>query len=131
VLGLDTNVLVRLLVSDDAAQTRKARELVERCAGRGEQVLVSLPVIVEAEWVLRSRYEMGKAEILALFRDLLAVRELTLENESSIEEALFYWQDSRADFVYCLIVAHHRRLGCSRTATFDARAARLAGFVVP
>jgi predicted nucleic-acid-binding protein len=131
VLGLDTNVLVRLLVSDDAAQTRKARELVERCAGRGEQVLISLPVIVEAEWVLRSRYEMGKGDILALFRDLLAVRELTLENDSSIEEALFHWQDSRADFVDCLIVAHHRRLGCSRTATFDARAARLPGFVVP
>jgi len=130
-LGLDTNVLVRLLVSDDASQTRKARELVEGCAWRGEQVLVSLPVIVEAEWVLRSRYEMDKGEVISIFRDLLAVRELTLDEHGSVEEALFHWQDSRADFVDCLIVAHHRRLGCTRTATFDARAARLPGFVVP
>ncbi len=115
-LGLDTNVLVRLLVSDDASQTRKARELVEDCARRGEQVLVSLPVIVEAEWVLRSRYEMDKGEVISIFRDLLAVRELTLDEHGSVEEALFYWQDSRADFVDCLIVAHHRRLGCTHTA---------------
>ena len=50
-LGVDTNVLIRLLVADDAAQTRKARLLVEKCAARHETVLVSLPVIVEVEWV--------------------------------------------------------------------------------
>ena len=82
-LGIDTNVLVRLLVADDAAQTRKARLLVEKCVARHEAVLVSLPVIVEVEWVLRSRYELTKAELVATFRALLSAAEFTFEHESA------------------------------------------------
>ena len=54
-LGIDTNVVIQLLVSDDAEQTRRARKLVELAVSRDEPVLVSLPVLVETEWVLRSR----------------------------------------------------------------------------
>ena len=123
-LGLDTNVLVRLLVADDAAQTRRARALVERAVEREEPVLVSLPVIIETEWVLRSRYTFDKAAILASLSGLLAARELTFEDEPAIEEALYRWKDSAAGFVDCLIAAHNRRLGCSATATFDAASQR-------
>ena len=55
-LGLDTNVLVRLLIEDDASQTRRARKLVDTAIAEQETVLVSLPVLLETEWVLRSRY---------------------------------------------------------------------------
>jgi predicted nucleic-acid-binding protein len=129
VLGLDTNVLVRLLVADDAAQTRRARALVERAVEREEPVLVSLPVIIETEWVLRSRYALDKAAILASLGGLLAARELTFEDEPAVEEALYRWRDSAAGFVDCLIASHNRRLGCSATATFDAAATRVPGFV--
>ena len=44
-LGIDTNVLIRLLVSDDAEQTRRARKLVDQAVSRDEPVLVSLPVL--------------------------------------------------------------------------------------
>lgn len=128
-LGIDTNVLVRLLVADDAAQTRKARLLIEKCEVRHEAVLVSIAVIVEVEWVLRSRYEMSKPEIVAAFRALLAAVELTFEDESAVEEALYTWLDSPAGFVDCLIAARNRRLGCSATATFDAKALRVPGFI--
>ena len=128
-LGLDTNVLVRLLVADDAAQTRRARALVERAVERDEPILVSLPVIIETEWVLRSRYALDKAAVLASLGGLLAARELTFEDEPALEEALHRWRDSAAGFVDCLIVAHNRRLGCSATATFDAAATRVPGFV--
>lgn len=128
-LGIDTNVLVRLLVADDAAQTRKARLLIEKCEVRHEAVLVSIAVIVEVEWVLRSRYEMSKPEIVVAFRALLAAVELTFEDESAVEEALYTWLDSPAGFVDCLIAARNRRLGCSATATFDAKALRVPGFI--
>jgi predicted nucleic-acid-binding protein len=129
VLGIDTNILVRLLIADDAVQTRKARALIDQCIGRDEPVLVSLLVAIETEWVLRSRYEIDKSEILAVFRSLLAVRELSFEDEAAFEEALFYWQDAPIGFVDCLIAAHNRRLGCNATATFDTKASRLPGFV--
>lgn len=51
------------------------------------------------------------------------------EDEPTIEETLYLWKDSAADFADCLIGAHHRRLGCRATTTFDARAVNLPGFV--
>ena len=126
-LGLDTNVLVRLLIEDDAAQTRRARALVDTAVAEQETVLVSLPVLLEAEWVLRSRYEIPPEAILGLFRAALETRELAFEDEAAIEEALFNWQEDLSGFSDCLIVAHNRQLGCRSTATFDARAARLPG----
>ena len=57
-LGLDTNVLVRYLVRDDEAQFEKASRLIKREIGVGEAVFVSLPVLLETEWVLRSQPDL-------------------------------------------------------------------------
>jgi predicted nucleic-acid-binding protein len=129
VLGIDTNILVRLLVADDAGQTRRAQQIVANALRNQDAVLVSLLVLIETEWVLRSRYELDKDTTLAALRRLLETRELTFENEPAVEEALFNWQDSACGFADCLIAAHNRRLGCRATATFHAKAAQLPGFV--
>jgi predicted nucleic-acid-binding protein len=129
VLGLDTNVLVRYLVRDDQLQFEKARRLIKRAADRSERVLVSLLVLLQTEWVLRSRYELSKPEIQSTFSTLLDVADLAFEDEPSVEQALYAWKDSVADFADCLIDARNRRLGCEATATFDARALQLAGFI--
>ena len=128
-LGIDTNVLVRFLVRDDPAQFERARRLLKREAGKGETVLISMLVLLEAEWVLRSRYALAKQKIADALSSLLDSVELTFEDEPSVEQALFVWKDSAAEFADCLINARHRALGCRATATFDARAAKLPGFV--
>ncbi len=128
-LGLDTNVLVRYLVRDDPQQFEKARRLIKRESDRKEPVLVSLLVLLETEWVLRSRYELSKTEILSAFSALLDVADVTIEDEASVEHALYSWKDSPAEFADCLIDARHRRLGCQATATFDGKALKLPGFV--
>ena len=127
-LGLDTNVLVRYLVRDDQQQFEKARRLIKREADKGEPVLVSLLVLLETEWVLRSPYELSKPEIVSAFSTLLDVADLVFEDEPSVERALYSWKDSIADFADCLIEARNRRLGCQATVTFDAKALKLAGF---
>jgi|SRR6266850_4047830 len=126
-LGIDTNVVVRLLVSDDAEQTRRARKLIEQAVSREEPVLVSLPVLIETEWVLRSRYGLNREAVLRVFRAALEARELSFEDEPAFEEALFHWKESTCGFSDCLITAHNRQLGCRATATFDIKAARLPG----
>jgi predicted nucleic-acid-binding protein len=126
-LGIDTNVVVRLVISDDAEQTRRARKLVDQSLSRDEPVLVSLLVLLESEWVLRSRYGFNREALLSIFRALLAARELSFEDEPAFEEALFHWKDSVCGFSDCLITAHNRQIGCRATATFDAKAARLPG----
>ena len=126
-VGIDTNVVVRLVVADDAEQTRRARKLVDQALARDEAVLVSLLVLLESEWVLRSRYGFSREILLAVFRALLQARELSFEDEPALEEALFRWKDSACEFSDCLITAHNRRIGCRATATFDFKAARLPG----
>lgn len=128
-LGLDTNVIVRFLVQDDQAQFERACKLIEREARRNDVVLVSLLVLMETEWVLRSRYGFPKADIVAAFSGLLDSVELRFEDEPSIEEALFIWKESTAEFADCLIAARNRALGCRATASFDVKAAKVPGCI--
>jgi predicted nucleic-acid-binding protein len=130
-LGIDTNVLVRYLVRDDEQQFERVSRLIKREIAAGAAVYVSLPVLLEAEWVLRSRYRLRKVEILAAISALLDSTEIQFEDEPAIEESLKYWSEGVADFADCLIDAHNRRMGCRATATFDEKAARLSAFVSP
>ena len=128
-LGLDTNVLVRFLVRDDESQFEKARKLIKREVTAGRRVFVSQLVLLETEWVLRSRYGLPKMEIIAAISGLLDATDVQFEDELAIEAALFVWKDNAADFADCLIGAQDKRLGCQATATFDAKASRLPGFI--
>ena len=128
-LGIDTNVLVRFLVRDDESQFEMARKLIKREVTAGRRVFVSQLVLLETEWVLRSRYDLSKIEIIAAISGLLDATDVQFEDEPAIEAALFVWKESTVDFADCLIGAQNKRLGCRATATFDLRAAKLSGFV--
>jgi predicted nucleic-acid-binding protein len=128
-LAIDTNVLVRYLVRDDQSQYERARRWIHREVSTGEPVLVSLLVLLEMEWVLRSRYELAKPDIVAVFSSLLQTAELAFEDEPSVEHALYSWKNSLAEFSDSLIDARNRRLGCRATTTFDRKALKLAGFI--
>jgi predicted nucleic-acid-binding protein len=128
-LGIDTNVLVRFLVRDDEAQFAKARKLIKREVAAGSGVLVNQLVLLETEWVLRSRYSLAKNLIIQAISGLLNASDVRFEDEPAVEEALFIWKDSAADFADCLIGAKNRRLGCRATATFDMKASKLPGFI--
>ena len=79
-IALDTNVVVRLLVNDDAAQARRARRLVE--AG---DVFVALSVLLETEWVLRYTYGLEAEEIPRLMRNLLGLPGVNAEDPARLE----------------------------------------------
>jgi predicted nucleic-acid-binding protein len=128
-LGIDTNVLVRFLVRDDEAQFDKARRLIAREVSASGCVFVNQLVLIETEWVLRSRYEVTKDTLIETFSRLLDARDIQIEDEPSLEEALFVWKESKADFANCLIGARNRRLGCRATVTFDERALKLPDFI--
>jgi len=79
--------------------------------------------------VLRNRYGVSKEAIIKEMIGLLYSGDVDLEDEPTVEEALFHWKHGIAGFADCLIGARNRRLGCRATATFDARAARLPNFL--
>jgi predicted nucleic-acid-binding protein len=126
-LGLDTNVIVRFLLRDDRRQAAAAQAAIEDEVAKGEPAVVSLVTLAETEWVLRSSARLSKLEVLSIFRRLLETKELLFENEESVEEAIFSYEHSKADFAECLMLAQYRRIGCSAMLTFDARAAKLPG----
>ena len=127
-IAIDTNVLVRLLVRDDEAQYAAARRLVDQAAAAEEPVLIVLGVLLETEWVLRSRYKLDKASIAGALTALLESADVEFEHPPTVEEALYVWaQHPDADFADCLLTARAAHLGRSRFLTFDADAARLPG----
>jgi predicted nucleic-acid-binding protein len=125
--SIDTNVLVRLLAADDAKQAAQAKALMQRAARTGESLFVPLTVVLELEWVLRSRYEYPKEQVLSTLSSLLETRELEFQDEAAVEHALHFYRRSRIDFAECL------HLGCGASAgrlplmTFDRAAARVEG----
>ena len=128
-LGIDTNILVRFLIRDDETQYEKARKLIKREVAAGRRVFVNQLVLMETEWVLRSRYAVPKNLLIEAISGLLDATDVQFEDEPAIEEALFMWKDNAADFADCLIGTKNRRMGCRVTASFDVKASKLLGFV--
>jgi predicted nucleic-acid-binding protein len=128
-LGIDTHILVRFLVRDDEAQFEIVRKRLEQEVSAGHRVFVSLLVLQETEWVLRSRYQFSKQQIFHAVSSLLDSIDFELEDPPAVEQAVFIWESSPAGFSDCLIGARNQRAGCRSTATFDAKASRLSWFV--
>lgn len=125
--ALDTNVLVRLLVEDDAARLAAARKLIRRCVGTGETLFVSVTVALELEWVLRSNFGFGKAAVLQTLSRLLSSIELSFESERALEHAVLLYSQGSADFSDCLHAALASSAGEQPLWTFDKAASKLDG----
>jgi len=125
--ALDTNILVRYLVLDNAAQLAAARKLIRKAVSAGETLFVPVTVALELEWVLRSSFGFGKPEVTLTLSQLLSSVELSFESEGAIEVALALYQQGSADFSDCLHVALARSAGEQPLWTFDKVAAKVDG----
>lgn len=125
--ALDTNLLVRLLTRDDEKQYAKVVRLLTEQASENVPVLLTLGVLLEAEWVLRSRYGLAREQISKAFGAMLETAAIAVESPATLEEALMlFGNEPAADFADCLHVAAARHHGAT-LATFDRGAARLPG----
>jgi predicted nucleic-acid-binding protein len=127
VAALDTNVLVRFLVQDDAGQGLLARELIQSTLEKGEPLFVPVTVMLELEWVLRSNFSFDKQDIIQTLSSLLAALELSFESEHAVEVALELFRQSSADFSDCMHIALCHAAGMQPMWTFDRAAAKLGG----
>ena len=118
-IALDTNVLIRFLVEDDEAQSRRAIELIEGAVARDEQLFISDIVMCETVWVLSSAYRFSRAEIVDALSQLLRARLVVFSSADNLARALDAYRKERGDFADFLIREHARSAGAETVATFD------------
>jgi predicted nucleic-acid-binding protein len=119
VIGLDTNVLVRYLVQDDPAQTRRANTFIGAALDRGERCAIGIVVLCELVWVLRDAYGHDRATIGATLEQILDAVEFVVETSDVARQALADYRQGPGDFADYVIGRRNRGAGCDVTATFD------------
>ena len=125
-IGLDTNVVVRYIVQDDAVQSKKATTLLESLTD-DNQGFIPLVSIVELVWVLQSCYAVDRKEISNVLDLLLQMKSIVIEQFEIVTKALRLFSGNNADFADCLVERSAFSAGCEYTATFDKKASKTTG----
>lgn len=127
-IGIDTNVLLRVLVRDHDEQARIAERFIATHCSSEEPGHVSRVVIAETAWVLKDVYGYARSQIASAIRCVLDVSELEIESADVVNGAVADFEKSSAGFTDCLLARTNAAAGCEYTVTFDRKAAKLPGF---
>ena len=118
-IGIDTNLLVRLLVRDDATQARRVRKLVEN-----NGIFIPKSVLLETEWVLRYTYEFDRAAVNHALRKVCGLPQVVVEDTLTVQKALS-WHAKGLDFADALHLASSQET--QAFYSFDRSLLRKAG----
>lgn len=116
--AVDANVLVRALVRDDAAQAVRAEQLL----GAGE-VFVPVTVMLELEWVLRSRYGYPPGLVAQAFEGIAALGNVVLGERAAVVAAAAKVAEG---WEFADALHHALSLGCDDFVTLDGTLAKRA-----
>ena len=128
-IGLDTNVLVRYIMQDDAKQTAKATTLIESLSAAAPG-FITLVSVIELVWVLSACYDLSRAQIAQALEIILRSKQLIVDQAEHVVRALRAFRAGNADFADCLIERMAASAGCAQTMTFDSAAAKTAGMTL-
>ena len=120
--AVDTNVLVRLLVRDDARQAAAAETFVAKGAW------VSTLVLAETLWVLDAVYQRSPAQIANAVALMLHHKNLALQDADAVALALTHFRAHPSlGFSDCLVLEIARKAGHLPLGTFDRSLGKLHG----
>lgn len=123
VIAVDTNVVIRLLTQDDAAQSERTRHLFAT-----ETIFLPKTVLLECEWVLRSLYALPPRRIAQALTSLIALPQVRCEDRDVVAAALDLTRQG-LDFADALHLASSD--AAERFASFDRALVRRARAVTP
>lgn len=119
-IAVDTNVLVRCLVQDDAERAESARILLEGL-GPTEPGYICREVAIELVWVLERSYKFARADIADIVVELTATDSLVVEAAADVALVAHRYRSGGPDFADLMILAAARRAGARHLRTFDRR----------
>ena len=130
-VGLDTSVLLRLLLGVPADQATTALAFVKEARLAGQRVVASDLVVSEAYFALHYHYDVPKPEAITALREVLHSGLVDPADGPAVIEILEETARSSAKpgFVDRLIHAQYERRSATM-ATFERAAGRLAGTTV-
>ena len=126
--GIDTNILVRFLVGDDADQAQVVYNLFKKIELNKTELFVSLLVVLELIWVLESVYQIEKNHIIDSLADLILMPILKFENIETIQKFIISARNGRYDLSDLLIAHASESYGCEAVFTFDKKASKYSLF---
>ena len=128
-ISLDTNVIVRYLVADDAGQAEAARALMEGLTF-DNQGFICREVIIEVVWVLERSYRFTRAQIADVLVELIATDSLVIEAADDVARAAFTYRQGGVGFADLMILSSSKRSGAIPLYTFDRRFSQMEGAVL-
>jgi predicted nucleic-acid-binding protein len=116
-IGLDTNILARYYIQDEAdseavKQHKSARKLIES----GEPLMVCKTVLLEFEWVMRGYYQFTSSDVSAVFQHLLSLEHIVIEDRTAIQQAIANFE---LGFDFADVLHHASYRDCTNIASFD------------
>ncbi len=125
-MGLDTSVVLRLLVGEPAGQAETAKEALSRVRMTGAAVIVSDMVVMEAYFALQAAYRVPKRAALAALDSMFASGDVQPEPGGCAREIVreCLKSSTKPGFVDRMIHARYRGHGAG-LLTFEKASARL------
>lgn len=122
--SLDTNVLIRFLVNDDAYQAKAVRALFLKAEEERTVFFITSVVLLELLYVLGSVYEYHRHDIIDAVKSLISMKILAFENTDAVHDFLLFGKNSSVELDDLLIGYIAKESGCETTITFDKKASR-------
>lgn len=118
-ISVDTNVLARAVLQDDAKQGRAASQLLREAS----LIAVSLPCLCELVWILRRGAKLSKEDVAVTIRDLLDAGNVVM-NRPAVEAGLAILE-AGGDFADGIMAYEGIWLGGEIFVSFDKQAVEL------
>lgn len=118
-ISVDTNVLARAVLQDDAVQARAAAKVLEEAS----LIAVSLPCLCELVWILLRGAQLPKERVAIAVRSLLDTENVAM-NRPAVEAGLALLE-AGGDFADGVIAYEGSWLGGETFVSFDKKAIAL------
>lgn len=116
-IGLDTNILARYYIQDEAdKEAERQHQLARKLMESGQPLMICKTVILEFEWVMRGYYRFTTTEIVSVFQHLLSLEHVSLEDRANIEQAVANFE---LGFDFSDALHHASYKNCESVASFD------------
>lgn len=121
-VGIDTNVLLRLLVDDDPVQRDAVLSFGEGL-GESHSGYVTLISLVEMDWALRRQYGYSKRQSVSALQKITQVRGVEIQASDAVVRTISGVENGDGHFADILISHLCLDAGCTHVVTLDKKAA--------